>query len=357
MNIDISQIFITPRDTILDAIACIDRTIAKIALVVDQDQKLIDTITDGDVRRAILQNINLEESIDLLQDVKLNTRATGPISASPDTPDDTLKQIMQSQRIRQIPLIDSARKVVGLVRLQDLSPEESSVVQAVVMAGGLGSRLRPLTNDIPKPMLPIGSKPLIATIIEQLRNAGINQVNLATHFKHEIISEHFGNGSNFGVDINYVNEDKPLGTAGALGLLGEPDKPILVINGDVLTQVDFKSMIDFHEEHNAQMTIGVRQHDLQVPYGVVETDSIFVTGISEKPIVRNLINAGIYLLNPEICNYVPSGQHYDMPDLITRLISDNKRVVTFPVREYWLDIGRIEDYQQAIEELNNNEQH
>lgn len=355
MDIDISQVFIRPDDTIRQAIACIDRTPAKIALVVDEQSRLLDTITDGDVRRAILRNVDLEEPVRLLKQAEPTSTSTGPVSAPWGAKPSALLRLMQKRGVRQVPLIDDKQRAVGLVRLKDLQPQDTPSVDAVIMAGGYGTRLRPLTDDLPKPMLPVGDQPLLATIVKQLRDAGIHQVNLATHFKQDVIAKHFGNGGDFGVEIRYLNEDKPLGTAGALGLLGKSDKPLLVINGDILTRIDFQDMMDFHHDHQAQLTIGVKQYDLQLPYGVVKTDGVAVTGILEKPLVRHFISTGIYLLNPEVCRYIPSGKSYDMPDLILRLLDEGGRVVSFPVREYWLDIGQMEDYEQALLDIDDQE--
>jgi NDP-sugar pyrophosphorylase family protein len=204
-------------------------------------------------------------------------------------------------------------------------------------------------------MLPVGDQPLLELIIEQLRQAGIRRVNLTTHYKGEIIARHFGDGRDFGVEIRYVKEDQPLGTAGALSLLDESDQPLLVVNGDILTRVDFRAMLDFHREHQAHMTVAVRQYEFRVPYGVIKTDGVAITGISEKPLARYFINAGIYLLNPKVCRFIPNGQSYDMTDLISRLVAAGRRVVGFPVREYWLDIGQVEDYQRALADVRNGE--
>jgi NDP-sugar pyrophosphorylase family protein len=241
--------------------------------------------------------------------------------------------------------------VVDVALLNDLVKEEELPLRAVVMAGGYGTRLRPITEELPKPMLPIGDRPLLELTLQQLRDAGIKRVNLATHYKRDIIANHFGDGHNFGVKIRYVEEDQPLGTAGALGLIETSEDPLLVINGDVVTRVDFHAMLDFHRHHRADMTVAVRQHEVQLPHGVVETDGLAITGISEKPILRHFMNAGIYLLNPEMCRFVPSGRRYDMTDLISRLIAEGCRVVSFPIREYWLDIGQVEDYQKALRDF------
>jgi NDP-sugar pyrophosphorylase family protein len=194
---------------------------------------------------------------------------------------------------------------------------------------------------------------LLELIVEQLRDAGIRQVNVATHYKGDVISEHFRDGQDFGVDIRYVKEDQPLGTVGALSLLEESEEPLLVINGDILTRVDFRAMLHFHREHKADLTVAVRQYELNVPYGVVDTDGVAVRGILEKPVVKQFINAGIYLLNPAVRLMIPNGQPYDIPELIQRLLKENGTVVCFPIREYWLDIGKADQYDQAKSDIAN----
>ena len=205
----------------------------------------------------------------------------------------------------------------------------------------------PLTEEVPKPMLPVGGRPLLELTIEQLRNAGIRRVNLATHYKGDVISRHFGDGRDFQMDIQYVEEQQPLGTAGALRLLDSSDEPLLVINGDILTRVDFRAMLDYHRENVADMTVAVKEHEARLPYGVVDIKGINIVGISEKPVLHHFINAGIYLLNPQCSHYIPVDQPYDMPDLIGKLIEEGRRVVSFPIHEYWVDIGQAEDYQRA----------
>ena len=197
-------------------------------------------------------------------------------------------------------------------------------------------------------MLPVGDRPLLERIIEQLQKSGIQRVNLATHYKEEVISKHFGDGHDFGVEINYVKEDQPLGTAGALSRLQQSHEPLLVINGDILTRIDFHAMLDFHREQKADMTVAVRRYEFRIPFGVVETHGPRVTAISEKPTLQHFIIAGIYLLNPDICRYVPSDQPYDMPDLIEKLIAERRNVACFPAWQYWLDIGQLDDYQKAV---------
>ena len=200
-------------------------------------------------------------------------------------------------------------------------------------------------------MLPVGDRPLMQRIVEQLRQAGIRRVNISTHYLPEKIIEHFGDGRDFGVTLNYVTEDRPLGTAGALSLMEMPNEPLLVINGDILTRVDFRAMLAYHREHEADLTVGVRQYDLRVPYGVVECEGPRVRQLREKPQISFLVNAGIYLLEPSVHCYIPNGQCFDMTDLIEKLLAEGQMVVSFPIVEYWLDVGQHEDYEKAQEDI------
>lgn len=346
MNID--SLVVKPSTPIREVMNCIDRNAKGIALVVDDDRHLIATVTDGDVRRGILAGIDLDLPVQKLVDQKAGSQDGVPTTVHSGTPMAEILHLMSQHTLRQIPIVDDDGRLVDLASLGDVVKEyELPLMRAVIMAGGYGTRLLPLTSQIPKPMLPVGDRPLLEIIVDQLKEAGIRQVNVATHYKSEAISEHFKNGEDFGVDIRYVREDQPLGTAGALSLLEESDAPLLVMNGDILTRMDFRAMLDFHREHKAELTIGVREYEFRVPYGVVETDGVTVKGISEKPIIRQFINAGIYLLNPAVRKLIPNGQPYDIPDLIQLLIKNGRGVVCFPICEYWLDIGKSDDYNQA----------
>jgi dTDP-glucose pyrophosphorylase len=343
----LAQLVVSPDTCIRNVLECIDRGAQGIALVLDDERHLMATVTDGDVRRAILAGMDLELSVRELLVQRDPTFHSGPVTAPDGTPDEALLHLMSETSLRQIPLVDDEGKVVNIALLSELVKEyELPLMRAVVMAGGYGTRLRPLTDELPKPMLPVGDRPLLEIIVNGLREAGIRQVNVATHYKSEMIADHFKDGQGFGVDIRYVKEDQPLGTAGALSLLDESDEPLLVING-ILTRVDFRAMLQFHREHQADLTVAVRQYEFRVPYGVIDTDGVAVTGISEKPLVRQFINAGIYLLNPSIRRLIPNGQHYDIPDLIQQLLKEGRPVVCFPIREYWLDIGKSDQYDQA----------
>jgi dTDP-glucose pyrophosphorylase/CBS domain-containing protein len=343
---DFSSLVVSETCTIREVISCIDRNGKGIAIVLDGDNRLIATVTDGDIRRAILAGLDVDLPVRELLHRRTNT-PHGPITAPVGTADTTLLHMMAETTVRHIPLVDEDNRVVDVALLSELVKEYELPLRAVVMAGGFGTRLRPLTEDLPKPMLPLGSRPLLELIVEQLRDAGIRQLNVATHYKGEMISEHFKDGQDFGVDIRYVKENQPLGTVGALSLLEESEEPLLVINGDILTRVDFRAMLNFHREHNADLTVAVRQYELRVPYGVVDTDGVAVRGILEKPVVKQFINAGIYLLNPAVRRMIPNDQPYDIPDLIQLLLKDGRHVVCFPIREYWLDIGEAEQYDQA----------
>jgi dTDP-glucose pyrophosphorylase len=347
MSSDLSNLLIGPDASIRDAASCLDRSARGIVLVVEADRTLINTITDGDIRRAMLAGINLDTSITQLLERKEGSPYRNPVTALANTDHAILLRIMQERNVRQIPLLDETGRVVDLATMPELLPDEVLPLEAVIMAGGYGTRLRPLTDELPKPMLPLGDRPLLEIIVKGLRDAGIRQVNVTTHYKGEVIAEHFKNGADFGVDIRYVNEDQPLGTAGALSLLEKSEEPLLLINGDILTRVDFKAMLNFHHEYKADLTVAVRQYEFRVPYGVIETDGVAVKGISEKPVLRQFINAGIYLLDPAIRRFIPNGQRYDIPDLIDQLLKEQRRVVCFPIREYWLDIGKSDHYDQA----------
>lgn len=346
--IDVSSLFLAPDASVQDAIACIDLNAhSRVALIVDDGKRVLNTLTEGDIRRGLLAGVGLTDSVAVLVGLKSNTRLPLPVTAEVGTHPEVLLTIMQEHKVRQIPLVTREGVVLDVVTRKDLQPEQRPPLQAVVMAGGFGTRLYPLTEHIPKPMLPVGGRPLLELIIEQLRGVGVRQISLSTHYKAEKIMNHFGNGGDFGVEITYVREENPLGTAGALSLLERPSGPTVVVNGDVLTAVDFHTMHGFHLDHNAMMTVAVRRYEFQVPYGVVECDGTKIRALREKPQMRYLVNAGMYLLQPEVYDYIPANKHFNMTDLIDALLEDDRTVVSFPVREYWLDIGQHADYERA----------
>jgi len=346
MNRPIATFSFSKDQSIREVLACINQSDCGIALMVDAAGRLLSTVTDGDIRRAFLGGRTLDDRASIILDYK-SSQYQHPTTVPLGTSRAAMLALMQEQSIQQLPILDADGVVADLVTLDDLLPQDTLPVQAVIMAGGFGTRLRPLTEDLPKPMLPIGDRPIMEHIIAQMRGAGIRQVNVTTHFQPEKIRAHFGDGQGFGVSLNYVEEDSPLGTAGALGLMTAPDEPLLVINGDILTQVDFRAMISFHRETGADLTLGVRRYDFQVPYGVIETNGAMVKSLQEKPALNFLVSAGIYLLEPHIHPLIPKGQHFDMTDLINALLAAGRPVASFPIVEYWLDIGQHADYEQA----------
>ena len=343
------QAFLVKSTTpILKATAVIDANQKGAVIVVDARNKLLGVMTDGDVRRAILAGIDLKQPVSVLLKRRAALFGKSLICCREDAPHAEQLALLQKYQLRHLPVVNEKNEVVGLALVEDLLKEAAPKMTAVVMAGGFGKRLSPLTKDTPKPMLPVDGKPVLERLITQLRSSGIHKVQISTHYKPDLIVNHFGDGKEFDVDIGYIQESQPLGTAGALSLLPPIKDPLLVINGDIITGVDFSAMQAFHNEHRAMMTVAVREVTIQVPYGVVKVDGENVTGLEEKPSSSHFMNAGIYLLSPEAMQFVPrGGKRMDMPDLINALVKKKKRVVSFPVREYWLDIGQMEDYKKA----------
>ena len=349
MTKDIQVLLISPDHSVKECITSVNRSGRRVALVVDEQKRLLGTITDGDIRRAILSDVGMEEPVSVLLSKKAGTRYAQPVTAGVADGRAAHLKLLQENNIAHLPIVDENQRVVGLVTLDQLISKENVPVQAVVMAGGLGTRLRPLTEDTPKAMLPVGGKPLMEIIVGQLQQAGIDRVHLTVHHQSEKIIDHFGDGRKFGVHMTYVNEDRPLGTAGSLGLMGRPQDTMLVINGDILTQLNFSAMLAFHRETNSELTMAVQRYQFNIPYGVVEVDGPSVLGISEKPVFNHFINAGIYLLEPSAIKLIPSGDRYDMTDLVQRLIDEDRQVAAFPIHEKWLDIGQHADYEEAQE--------
>lgn len=351
MYSDLTTLCIEQTKSLHEAMTQMDRSRLGIVLVVDPQRRLVGTITDGDIRRAILANMDSQQPVRVLLERKAGTPFARPITAPAGADRHTCLTLLKQHRVLHLPLIDDDQRVIGVATMDEFLPNHMLPLQAVVMAGGLGSRLHPLTEDLPKPMLPIGNRPLLEIIIEQLREAGIHRVQVTTHHKPEKIEEHFGDGSNFGVTLSYLTEDRPLGTVGGLSLLKPPAETTLVINGDILTQVDFRAMLLYHQEHQADLTMAVRHYEVKVPYGVVECEGPIVRRLSEKPVCGFFVNAGIYLLEPIVYTFLPSGQPFDMTDLIQELLKAGSSVISFPIREYWLDIGEQAEYERAAQDV------
>lgn len=343
MSVDLDNLLVPADASAREVMAAIDRNMTGLALVVDDERRLVATVTDGDLRRAVLRGVELDSPILSLLGDGRPPAITAPAGASSGA----LLETMEAHDIRHVPLVDESGCVVDVALLTELVKDYRLPLNAVVMAGGLGTRLGELTAETPKPMLPIADVPLLELIVRQLRDAGVAHVAVTTHYLPEAIERHFGDGSEFGVEISYVNEDEPLGTAGGLALLEDRDEPLLVMNGDVLTRIDIRAFVAFHEEHEADLTVAALPYELRVPYGVLELDDAHVVGIAEKPVVRRFVNAGVYLVSSAARRLLPAGQRADMPDLIERLVAQGRRVVAFPLREYWVDIGEVETYERA----------
>ena len=313
--------------------------------MVDEAGRLIGTLTDGDIRRALLRNLPLSQPV---ADIMTRDPRLAPVGS-----DDTgLFRMMRALQIRHLPLVDEDGRVVGLRTLEGLLQTPRRPNRVVLMAGGLGARLHPLTRTLPKPMLSVGGKPLLETILETFIDYGFWRFSISLNYLAEIIVGHFGDGSRWGVEIEYLREPARMGTAGSLALLGEtPTEPFIVMNGDILTAVDFRQLLNFHLDNQAMATMALHEYTLQVPYGVVEVEDHRLIAITEKPVHHHFINAGIYVLDPRVLDRVPRGTFFDMPDLFQRLIAEGGTTVAFPIREYWLDIGQPQDLQRAETEF------
>lgn len=345
MNINWRDIAVDSTADIQQTWEVLDRGALQIALVIDDDCHLAGTVTDGDVRRALLRGKSMSAPV-------IEVMNANPHTGLQEEEPSSWQRTMQRHSLRHLPILDTRGCVVDLVRYQMPSePERSTPV--VIMAGGLGSRLHPLTENKPKPLIPVGPKPVLETIIENFADQGFHNINLCLNYKGDMIREHFGDGKALDVHISYLQEDRRLGTAGALSLLPEtPREPIIVMNGDLLTKVDFVRLLEFHNKQGFIATMAMREYSQQVPYGVLKLgDGYRIDQLVEKPVERYYVNAGIYILNPETLDHVPDQKFYDMPTLFNRLLQQDQPVGSFPLRDYWVDIGRMEDLERASAEF------
>ncbi|RDL44017.1 alcohol dehydrogenase [Marinomonas piezotolerans] len=334
---------ISGSSSIKKALRIIDSEALRVALVVTPDRKLLGIITDGDIRRALLDGLSLEEPVSKIMN-------TSPIIASDSATKDQLVALMEKHQALSVPIVGQDGVVTGLETLHSALSKKRYQNPVFIMAGGFGTRLKPLTDNCPKPMLKVGDKPILETVIKSFIASGFNNFYISTHYMPEQIHEHFKGGEELGVSIFYVHEESPLGTGGALGLL--PDNipqnlPLIMINGDVLTTVNFERLLKFHEENNADATMCVREYDYQIPYGVINGEGNRITSMVEKPVHRFFVNAGIYVLSPRVVNSVEKNERIDMPSLLEKHMRDRQNILMFPIHEYWLDIGRMDDFKRA----------
>lgn len=332
---------ISPDCSVRDALAVIDREALRGAIVVDGNKKLLGLVSDGDIRRGLLSGVSLDDKVSLVMN-------SSPTTATRDTTQEQLVELMEVKEILSIPIVENGI-VIALHTLHESLSTPKLDNPVFLMAGGFGTRLRPLTNNCPKPLLKVGDKPILEITLLNFIKYGFVNFYISTHYMPEMIQNYFGDGSKWGVNITYVHEESPLGTGGALGLLPDdiPQLPLIMMNGDILTNTNFHNLLEFHKNENADATMCVREYEYQIPYGVVQGEHGQISSMVEKPIQYFNINAGIYVVNPFVIKKVSANTVIDMPTLLESKIAKQRKVMMFPIHEYWLDIGRIDDYNRA----------
>ena len=340
------QCAITTEAKVRDAVRALETSPKRLAVVLDAEGRLVGAITDGDVRRGILAGYGLDS------DVK-EVMNQNPLTARVGSSKQHLRDLLFNNRLEAIPLVSKGGRYSGVVHIYDLTDDGKigggeGYSCVVIMAGGEGRRLRPLTKDRPKPMIEIEGVPLLERLVKAAVKARVPKVYIATNYLREQIESYFQNGEHFGIPIEYLREDRKLGTAGALALFNQmPTAPVLVINGDVLTTSDYSHILRFHDEHSAAITIGVIEHCVTIPYGVLDVQGPNVTSLFEKPSQKFLCNAGIYVLSSHVIEMIPKNKYYDMPSLINLALEQSSKVCAFPIHEFWTDIGNADDLARA----------
>ncbi|MCD6331959.1 MAG: nucleotidyltransferase family protein [Bacteroidales bacterium] len=344
----LNEIKLQVHATIRQALEVIESGAMKIALIVDEHDRLMGTLTDGDIRRGLLRGLQLDDRITDLYNAH-------PVTAFSNDPKTKLIELAVSRKIFQIPVIDEQGKVIRLAEIDRLLEHEKHSNLVVLMAGGRGSRLKPLTDDTPKPLLQVGDRPILETLIKRFKLSGFSNFLISLNYKGEMIADYFGDGHRFDVHIEYVTERQPMGTSGSLSLITtSPNEPFFVMNADILTLIDFEDLMDFHIRHETAATMCIREYGMEVPYGVVRLDKEHIVSIEEKPVQQFYVNAGIYVLNPEILDLIPQNKQMDMTRLFELLVQKGHPTRSYPVREFWMDIGKPEDYQRANREFNDH---
>jgi dTDP-glucose pyrophosphorylase len=343
--IALRDIILPPSASIREALRRIDAAGTQLALVADEDDRLLGTVSDGDIRRGLLAELSLDDCVDTCMHVT-------PLVARSGTTDAQLLELLRHHGLHQIPIVDQSGRIVDLKLMDDLLAPRARDNPVVLMVGGLGQRLGDLTRDRPKPMLDVGGRPILEHIVRNFIAQGFHRFWFAVNYRAEIIEHHFGDGSAMGCEIRYLRERQRMGTAGALSLLPDrPDLPLVVSNGDLLTKADMGALVDHHDESAVDATMAVREYEVQVPYGVVQTDGGLMVGIEEKPIHRHLIAGGLYVLSPHTLDHVPTDTFFDMPALLEKIAGGGGQVSVFAIDGYWLDIGRHADYQRACNDF------
>mgnify|MGYP001227741533 CR=1 FL=1 len=335
------KVIMPVNSNLAEVVQNLEEYTVKIVLIVNKLGVLKGTICDGDIRRGLLRGLDMESGIDTV--IQYDA-----LLVPPDMERQLVMQLMEANKIKQVPIVDEKHQIIGLYLWDDISKNSTRPNLMVIMAGGMGTRLRPETEKIPKPLLNVANKPMLEHIIERAKLEGFKRFIISVYYLGNMIEEYFGNGEALGVEIDYLREDAPLGTAGALSLLNPfPDRPFVVTNGDVITDIRYGEMIDFHSRYSASVTMAVRVYELKHPFGVVKTEGVDIVGFEEKPIARSHINAGVYVLSSDALNVLDKNSHCDMPTLIERLQLENKRTIAYPMHEPWLDVGRPDDLKKA----------
>lgn len=341
MYIDTATMLLSPAATIRDAMSTLDRNRLGVALIVDDAGRLIGTVSDGDIRRFLLAGGGLDGHV-------AAAMGRSPVTAPADATDDQIEAILRAGHVRVVPLVDAVGRPVRIVTVKELIGHHTEQTIAVIMAGGQGRRLRPLTEHVPKPLITVDGEPILDTLVRKLAQAGVTRVYLAVNYLREMIEARFGDGGAYGVSIEYLREDSAAGTAGALTLLPVmPNDAFLVINGDIVTDVDFVRLRDYHHHHRAVLTVAATEFAVEVPYGVLRLGAHHVLGVDEKPRHTFFCNAGLYVMNPELLRLIPTGREYHMTDLLTDVLREGLPVAAFPIHESWVDIGQPEQLTEA----------
>ncbi|EAR29551.1 nucleoside-diphosphate-sugar pyrophosphorylase [Pseudoalteromonas tunicata D2] len=340
MITSLEQAILPLNSTMQDAINALNISTLKIVLIINEQHQLVGVITDGDIRRAILAYHGLNSAVDLIMSHK-------PVTAFQGDSASKIKHLLEVNKLLHIPILTQDQRILGIETRDHLFGVGKLTNPVFIMAGGFGTRLRPLTSSCPKPLLKVGRKPILENIIESFSSFGFEQFYISVHYKADMIKDYFGDGSTLGVDIEYIEEKTPLGTGGALSLLPDVFEPVILMNGDLLTKVDFSELLAYHQEEKAAVTMCVREYEFQVPYGVIQSENNRVTNIVEKPVEKYFVNAGIYVISPEVIHKLKVNEYLDMPDLINACLANEERISMFPIHEYWLDIGRMSDFERA----------
>lgn len=346
MKDKVKKLIIKRDASVLDALKIINEGGAQIALVVDSQNHLEGIVTDGDIRRGLIEGKSLSHSVESIMNCN-------PLSVKEELSCQQAEEFMMDKGILQIPIVDEKGILQDIILLKHLLDTQKRENTVVLMAGGMGTRLGELTVNCPKPMLKVGSKPILHSVIDHLKSHGFYKFVISLNYKADVIEKYFGDGQEFDVHISYIREKQKMGTAGSLSLLDvSSDYPILVMNGDILTKTDFSYLLDHHKRTESLATMCVYKYSQQIPFGVIEAPDGIILNIEEKPAHEHLISAGIYVLDPKVLSLVPRDQAFDMPDLFRQVMKQfPKKAMVFPIYEYWIDVGQKKDLSRAIEEF------